>query len=407
LNSPRRKTRLAIVSPFIDKKHGTERRVAEWIAQLSREYEIHIYSQDVRDVDLSKVTWHRVWKIPGPHILNFSWWFIANRALRSWHARMRGLHHDLVFSPGINCLDADAISVHIVFAEYVSRVRNEISLTDKPVKAWLHLLHQRLYYRLAIALERHAYGKHEIPLVLIARRTSVALERFYGRFDNLPVVYVGLDHDVFNPQRRKLLRETARKELALSPTRFVLVIVSNDGRNKGLPVLFQALSDLGELPVDLLVVTREDPARYLSLLSDAGLPERVRFLPPRNDIEFYYAAADVYVGPSLEDTFAQPPAEAMACGMPVIVSANNGTCEIITDGKDGLILADPTDAASLASMIRRLYEDKEFSARLGENANETALQYTWERNGREMKAILEQLLERKSRNVIHRVAQEF
>ena len=58
-------------------------------------------------------------------------------------------------------------------------------------------------------------------------------------------------------------------------------------------------------------------------------------------------------------------------------------------------------------MIRRLYEDKEFSARLGDNANETALQYTWERNGREMKAIFEQLLERKSRNVVHTVAQEF
>lgn len=404
MNPPRRKTRLAVVSPFIDKKHGTERRVAEWIAQLSREYEIHIYSQDVRDVDLTTVTWHRVWKLPGPHILNFSWWFIANRALRIWHARMHGLHHGLIFSPGINCLDADAISVHIVFAEYVDRVRNKLSLFRNPVESWLQLLHQRLYYRLAIALERRAYGRHEIALVLIARRTSVALERFYGRFDNLPVVYVGLDHDVFNPQRRKLLRENARTELALSPTRFVLVIVSNDGRNKGLPVLFRALSELGELPVDLLVVTREDPASYFNLLNDAGLGKRVRFLPPRDDIEFYYAGADVYVGPSLEDTFAQPPAEAMACGMPVIVSANNGTCEIITDGQDGLILTDPTDAASLAAMIRRLYQDKEFSTRLGNTAHETALQYTWERNGREMKAIFEQLLERKSQNVVHTVA---
>ena len=58
----------------------------------------------------------------------------------------------------------------------------------------------------------------------------------------------------------------------------------------------------------------------------------MKFVPPRNDIEFYYAAADAYVGPSLEDTFAQPPAEAMACGLPVIVSSANGTSEIVTDG---------------------------------------------------------------------------
>jgi UDP-glucose:(heptosyl)LPS alpha-1,3-glucosyltransferase len=243
-------------------------------------------------------------------------------------------------------------------------------------------------------------------LILIARRTSVALNRFYGVFNNLPVVYGGMEHEVFNPERRKLLRESARNQLALLPTSFALVIVSNDGRNKGVPVLVQALSALRDLPINLLVVTREDPSPYLALINEACLEGRVHFLPPRDDIEFYYAAADAYVGPSLEDTFAQPPAEAMACGMPVIVSANNGTCEIITDGKDGLILTDPTDAVTLAAMIRRLCEDNEFSARLGKSANETAQQYTWERNGRELKAIFQQLLDRKAQNVIHAVTQE-
>ena len=96
----------------------------------------------------------------------------------------------------------------------------------------------------------------------------------------------------------------------------------------------------------------------------------------------------------------------MACGLPVIVSANNGTCEIITNDKDGLILADPTDADTLAAMIRRLFEDREFAARLGRNANETARQYTWERNGRELGLIFEQLLKRKARKAVQTVAQE-
>jgi glycosyltransferase involved in cell wall biosynthesis len=398
-----RKARLAVVSPFIDKKHGTERRVAEWIAQLSSKYEIHIYSQDVRDVDLTRVTWHRIWKVPGPHIVNFLWWVFANRALRIWHARSLGLRHDLVFSSGINCLDADAVSVHIVFAEYVSRVRDEISFSRNPVRAWPRLLHRQLYYRVVTALEGRVYGSESVSLVLIARRTEAALGRFYGRREGLPVVYGGLDHDIFNPERRLLLRENARKDLGLSGERFALVIVSNDGRNKGLPVLVRALSALSELPIDLLVVTREDPAPYLARVREAGLEGRFQFLPPRDDIEFYYAAADAYVGPSLEDTFAQPPAEAMACGMPVIVSANNGTSEIMTDGVDALILLDPTDASSLAAMIRRLYEDRELAARLGKCAHETARQYTWERNGRELSLIFEELLERKSQNAARTV----
>ena len=403
---PPQKPRLAIVSPFIDKRHGTERRVAEWVEQLSLRYEIHIYSQDVRDIDLRFVQWHRVPKLPGPHILNYMWWIVANRTMRAWDRQMRGLRHDLVFSPGINCLDADAVSVHIVFAEYVRRAAEELSFERTPVRAWPRLLHRRLYYSLVTMLEKSVYGGQDTSLILIARRTAIALERFYGRREEFPVVYGGLDQQIFNPERRLLLRENARKELALTSERFALVIVSNDGRNKGLPVIFRALSTLRELPIDLLVITREDPSPYLAEVHHAGMDGHIHFLPPRDDIEFYYAAADAYVGPSLEDTFAQPPAECMACGLPVIVSANNGTCEIITDGKDGLILADPTDADTLAAMIRRLFEGREFAARLGRNANETARQYTWERNGRELGVIFEQLLKRKSRSAVRTVAQE-
>jgi glycosyltransferase involved in cell wall biosynthesis len=395
-----------VVSPFIDKRHGTERRVAEWVEQLSLPYEIHIYSQDVRDIDLRFVHWHRVSKFPGPHILNYIWWILANRAMRMWHRHIRGLRHDLLFSPGINCSDADAVSVHIVFAEYVRRAADELSFKLTPLRAWPRLLHRRLYYSLVMLLEKRVYGGRTASLILIARRTAIALERFYGRREEFPVVYGGLDHQVFNPERRLLLREGARKELALAPERFVLVIVSNDGRNKGLPVIFRALSTLRELPSDLLVVTRENPEPYWAEVRDAGLDGRIHFLPPRDDIEFYYAAADAYIGPSLEDTFAQPPAECMACGMPVIVSANNGTCEIITDGKDGLILAEPTDADTLAAMIRRLFEDREFAVGLGRNAHETARQYTWARNGRELDVIFEQLLKRKSRSAVRTVAQE-
>jgi len=391
-----RKPRLAVVSPFVDKRHGTERRVAEWIAQLASTYEIHIYSQDVQDLDLTKVTWHRIPKLPGPHLLNYLWWFAANRLWRAWDSRFRNLRPDLVYSPGINCLDADVMSVHIVFAQYVQGIQAGLKLSRNSILAWPRVIHRRLYYRVLKSLERRLYSPPGVPLVLIARHTAAALEKFYNRRDNLPVVYVGLDQEIFNPARRAALREDARDELGIEPDRFALLLIGNDARNKGLPVILQALRALRELPVDLLVVSREDSAPYLMAARDAGLEGRVGFFPQRNDVEFYYAAADAYVGPSLEDTFAQPPAEAMACGMPVIVSANNGTSEIITDGADGLILLDPSAADSLASMIRMLCEHPEFSARLGSKAAETARAYTWERNGRELTAIFENIRRQKA-----------
>ena len=133
---------------------------------------------------------------------------------------------------------------------------------------------------------------------------------------------------------------------------------------------------------------------------------RVKFVPPRKDVEFYYAAADAYAGPSLEDTFAQPPAESMACGLPVIVSSANGTSEIITHEVDGLILPDPTDSIALAAMIRRLYHDEVFRNQLASKAAATALEYTWERNGRELVEIFREILRRKASPSTQTLVQE-
>ena len=183
-------------------------------------------------------------------------------------------------------------------------------------------------------------------------------------------------------------------------------MVGNDWHKKGIRVLLDAMQSLRDLPIDLLVVGREDPAPFRAMVLDKSLDDRVSFLPPRSDVEFYYAAADAYAGPSLEDTFALPPAEAMASGLPVVVSIENGTFEIITDGVDGLILRDPNDAAALASMIRRLYNDKEFRSQMAERAAQTAAQFTWERNGRDLSAIFHEVLRRKARPEPQTLTQE-
>ena len=133
-------------------------------------------------------------------------------------------------------------------------------------------------------------------------------------------------------------------------------MVGNDWKKKGLVALIEALAQLKELPLVLVVAGKDDSAPYQSRIRELGLEGKVKFCPSRADVQWYYAAADVYVGPSLEDTFAQPPAEAMACGLPVITTATNGTAEIMTDGVDGLILQDPNDVAGLAERIRWLYE---------------------------------------------------
>jgi UDP-glucose:(heptosyl)LPS alpha-1,3-glucosyltransferase len=363
---------------------------------LTEAFEIHVYSQDLEDLDLHKITWHRISKLSGPHLFNFLWWFAANHCRRAWDRTFEGLRYDVVFTPGANCLDADVISVHIVFAEFLRRVENELALARNPWRSWPRLVHRRIYYRLAIALEGRAYGKAQTILVPLAQKTANDLTKLYGRRNRMHVLYPGIDHSSFNPDRRAALRGNARAQLELPGGRTAVLMVGNDWRQKGIRVLLDAMTKLRDLPVNLLLVGEENPQPFLPMVNERDLNGRVRFLPPRKDVEFYYAAADVYAGPSLEDTGPLPPVEAMGCGVPAILSASCGTAEIITNGVNGLILDDPTDAASLAAMIRRLCEDRALGEQLGQNASVKAREFTWERNGQQLTAIFEEIMRQKS-----------
>lgn len=391
------KPRLAVVSPFVDKRHGTERHVSEWISRLTDKFEIHVYSQRVEDVDLSKINWHRVPHIPGPHIFNFLWWFAANHLYRWWDRRFRGLRPDLLFSPGINCLDADVISVHIVFADLFEKVRSNLRLRSNNVWSWPRAIHRRLYYRLIMQLERQIYVNPATSIVAISQKTAVDLKQSYGRNDKLQVNYAGTDHRTFNPDSLCSRRSSARSAIGLPDSAFVLLLVGNDWHNKGLGALLETLHLLKDLPIHLLVVGEDDPKPFESRILAYDLEGKIHFLPPTQDVVAYYAAADAYAGPSLGEAFAQPPAEMMACGRPVIASAKAGVSEIITHGVDGLVLNNPADVGELTLLTRQLYQNPELRRCLGEAATKTMLEYTWDRSAANVDDLFREILARKNK----------
>src|SRR5216684_2257327 len=109
--------RLAVVSPFVDRRHGTERALAELLERLARQEhcEIHLYAQRVEGLALAQasaahspdagaILWHKVSSIPGPHLLQFLAWLFLNSFCRAWDRWIHGVRFDLVLSPGINCL---------------------------------------------------------------------------------------------------------------------------------------------------------------------------------------------------------------------------------------------------------------------------------------------------------------
>ena len=397
--------RLAVVSPFVDRRHGTERALAELLERLARKEhcEIHLYAQRFEDLALDQpgvthaqesgaIIWHRVPSIPGPHLLQFLAWLFLNSICRAWDRWVHGLRFDLVVSPGINCLDADVVIVHALFHRLLDLARNEPPQTSS--LSLLRRLHLRAYYALLVGLERLIYLNPKVTLAAVSQRTATLLSEYFHRED-VTVIPNGVDTKQFSPSARLARREPARARPQFRPEDFVLLLIGNDLNNKGLPAVLEAMSAQLEIPARLIIVGDDPTSASRELAQRLGVFDRCFWEPATADILDAYAAADLYVSPSREDSFGMPVAEAMACGLPIITSVLAGISSLLHDGVDSLILRDPHDAKTLATMIRALYQKAEWRSRMGHAAARASLEWTWDRNAADVWALLKDVAGRK------------
>jgi len=383
--------RLAVVSPFIDRRHGTERALAELLDRLAGKYrcEIHLYAQRVEDLQVSPpdsrhsansgvIFWHKVPSLPGPHVAQFLAWMVLNGLLRRWHALIGRASFDLVVSPGINCLHPDAVIVHALFHRLQELAREE----EEEVTAqggFFRRLHRHVYYGLLARLERRIYKDKRVSLAAVSDRTATLLKDYFHRED-VCVIPNGVDTKHFTPGARLERRAEARKRRGFRDEDFVLLLLGNDWRVKGLPTILETMAALRGLPLRLLVVGNDAPEFFLALARKLGVEQQWLWEMPQSEVLEVYAAADVYVSPSREDSFGLPVAEAMACGLPVITSISAGVADCIRDGVDGFVLREPRDAQTLAAMIERLRTDGDLRRSTGEAAGRTILEWNWDRN---------------------------
>ena len=383
--------RLAVVSPFVDRRHGTERALAELLERLADAYgcEIHLYAQRVEDLQLSDqqsapsaksggIFWHKVPSIPGPHVVQFVAWIFLNGFLRKWSVLFGGVSFDLVLSPGINCLHPDVVIVHALFHRLQELAQGE---KEKPAErgGFLRRLHRCAYYGLLATLERRIYTDETVALAAVSRRTAGLVNKYFHRED-VCVIPNGVDTEHFTAAARLGRRSEARQRRGFRDDDLVLLLIGNDWRVKGLPTILEAMAILGGLPLRLLVVGNDVAEPFRASARKLGVEERCLWEPSRPDVLDFYAAADVYISPSREDSFGLPVAEAMACGLPAITSIFAGIADYVHDGVDGFVVRDPSDARALAELIELLEADGDLRRNLGEAAAKAILQWDWNSN---------------------------
>jgi len=160
--------------------------------------------------------------------------------------------------------------------------------------------------------------------------------------------------------------------------------VAHNFKLKGVGTLIRATACLRrELPVRTVIVGKAGPGKYRRLAGSLGVSDRVHFAGPTAAVDSFYAAADVYCQPTWYDPCSLVVLEALACGLPVITTRFNGAGELLTQEREGYVMADPADHEELARCVREL-ADEAARWRAGEAARKLALQHTLEENFEQM-----------------------
>jgi glycosyltransferase involved in cell wall biosynthesis len=187
-----------------------------------------------------------------------------------------------------------------------------------------------------------------------------------GRFEHL-VVPNGIDASIFKPSDKGAIRDV----LGIPHDARVVAFIADQitRPSKGLRYLFEALPGLGDVDrLFLLAVGGKLP------LADRLPPFRnVQGIRDQELLARIYAAADVFVMPSVQEAFGQTCLEALSCGIPVVAFATGGAADMIEHERNGLLVP-VGDAAGLASAVRRLLLDEQMRKTLSHKARLTVLE---------------------------------
>ena len=191
--------------------------------------------------------------------------------------------------------------------------------------------------------------------------------------EKITVIYNSVDARKFSAVSSADAAADVREKFGVGPDTLLLLFVGNDFRRKGLDLLLTALQKAQPLDFKLLVIGKDKKEAF----TRAASPEKVLFLGPQRQIEWYYHGCDLFVLPTRYDAFANVCLEAMACGRPVITSNANGASEVISHGRDGFVI-DDADTDQLAHWISECTQAR-LRGKIGDRARSTALKFTRQR----------------------------
>ena len=351
-----------VVDRFGGRFGGAEAYGVELMRELSREHDITVFAREYDagcDLHLPFV--------PIKTRKGLSSWMrvllFARQASRLTHQGFDIVHSHM------NGWCGDIEVVHVTPVRYNWRVKpmgflkRALSYISPRVQTYLQLESRRVAPR----------PGHRV--VAVSGLIADQLHQAYGAEQVFPVIPPGVaPADDIDPVQARDLRAS----FGWSDTDTVCLLVARNPLRKGLPTVLRAMASLPE-QFKLLVVGGNAPARDFVRREAARLGDRVQVVDETSNVGPYYSCADIYVHPTLNDSFGMAPLEAMSYGLPVILSPAPwcGFAQYVTHGSEALLLSHPENFTELAQHITHLATDSAFHDTLVAGAAAVVARHGW------------------------------
>jgi len=375
--------RLAFIKKRFSIHGGAERYLQTLINHLKKEgHEIHVFANTWTEED--GIIFHKVNLLPLSSFLsNLTFNINVNSKLQTLRSKVK---FDCVISfERTTCQDiyragegchAEWLDIRAKTAPFYKRLSFKIN----PLHISLLNMEKKLFHDTKLIIANSKMVKEQI-----IRHYAVPEER-------INIIYNGVDLRRFNPENKDNRRKDIRDSLNISGDIKVLLFVGSGFERKGLQTLIDAVSLIKRDDIMVLVVGKGDIKKYRAAAFRHGISDKIVFLGTQKGIEKFYAAADLFVLPTLYDPFSNAVLEAMASGLPVITTKNNGAAELIEDGHEGFVTQGLFNGQELSDKINRSLDNLRA---MGENAREKAEAFPIERAVKEFVEVIELLFKLK------------
>ena len=371
---------LAFIAIRYDLVGGTERDLYELTRQLAlRGHEVTIYCGQIRAEPAVGV---QIVRIP---IFGFG------RIALLWSVAVQGPKvafrggHDLVYSFA-RCVKQDVVrcggGLHCTYLE-------DVKTLHSPLKRFLRAL--SVFHCLMLWIERQQYSADNfIEITAISRQVQKEVQSIFEHPDEkFRVIYDGIDLERFGEGGDGA---SVRERFGIPVNARLLLFVGKGFERKGLATVLKAMASMSPDDVRLLIVgADQETGSYQSMAKSLGLSDRVMFAGQQRRVEDFYHAADLLVLPSRQEAFGNVVLEAMACGVPAVVSRVSGAAEVLTGTLQQGILESHDDAEALSGILERMLETG-FREVCSREAVAVAQQYSLGKNAREIEAQCEGLI---------------